>query len=497
MPVVNGQVGEALAGPGATPGSARTRPLGVVGAVGRLPGVLRSFMRAAESVLASVPVADGAGVELLDDGHLVLVSGTGTFASHVGVRVDTARSLSGTSLRTGRLTVADDIHVDSRADPRVAGAVDIRSLLIIPLADGDGVYGTMMLGAVRPGAFGDVERRRAEALRPVVGSLLASGAAYARRVAQLEDPTAAPSHPSAANGSPANGSAADRGSTAVGVAGPPATPGGPEPETDAEIVAAFLTDLSSTSIVARADAYRRIARLIDAGSFPMVFQPVVQLPSGRVVAVEALARFPGPPLRAPDQWFAEADAVGRGVELELAAARAACTHLDDIPDDVALALNFGPAALFSTGFVELAEAVGGRRPLVVELTEHLRVDDYARLRQLVGELRRRGVRLSIDDAGAGFSSMRHILELAPEFIKLDRELISNVDSDLVRRTMVEALVGFAHQSGIRVVAEGVEQPGELEALTKLGVDFAQGFLLRRPTDLPAALTVDPLPGTGI
>jgi EAL domain-containing protein (putative c-di-GMP-specific phosphodiesterase class I) len=127
--------------------------------------------------------------------------------------------------------------------------------------------------------------------------------------------------------------------------------------------------------------------------------------------------------------------------------------------------------------------------LVIELTEHVRVDDYPHLAESLWTLRERGVRLAIDDTGAGFASLMHILKLAPDYIKLDRQLTTGIDSDPVLRALASSLVHFAAETDAVLIAEGVETGAELAALRELGIRYAQGFHLSRPvaiTGLAAA-----------
>jgi EAL domain-containing protein (putative c-di-GMP-specific phosphodiesterase class I) len=122
--------------------------------------------------------------------------------------------------------------------------------------------------------------------------------------------------------------------------------------------------------------------------------------------------------------------------------------------------------------------------VVVEITEHSSIADYKPVRAAREQLRERGVRVAVDDAGSGYASLRHVLELAPDLIKIDRSLISGVDADPVRGSMVAAVLMFALQSGASVVAEGVETVAELDVLRELGVEHAQGYLIARPSSDP-------------
>lgn len=125
-------------------------------------------------------------------------------------------------------------------------------------------------------------------------------------------------------------------------------------------------------------------------------------------------------------------------------------------------------------------------PIVLEITEHSTVQDYDKLEYTLRPLRARGMRLAVDDAGAGHSSFRHILRLQPEYIKLDISLTRNIDADPARRALAAALIGFASETGSELIAEGVETEAELATLRALGIHKAQGYLLGRPGTFEAA-----------
>lgn len=228
---------------------------------------------------------------------------------------------------------------------------------------------------------------------------------------------------------------------------------------------------------------RRVERALEPAAFAMVFQPVVDLRSGLVVGVEALARFRPDPQRSPALWFAEAAEVGRQAELEVAAVRAAWSHLDEIPDRMYLSVNASPQTVLTQAFQQLFDQHGAER-LVVEVTEHAAVDDYEALGDALLRLRSRGARLAVDDAGAGYASLRHILRLDPDVIKLDVSLTRGIDRDSRRRALACALIPFAEQIGATITAEGIETQQELDALRELGVCYGQGFFLAPPAPVP-------------
>ena len=238
----------------------------------------------------------------------------------------------------------------------------------------------------------------------------------------------------------------------------------------------------------------RILRVLDEGSIRIVYQPVADIRRGTVVGVEALARFAD---RTPDVWFNEAWSVGLGLELEIEAIRQALRCFDTLPAGVYVAVNAAPQTLLSDELFDLLSTMPGDR-IVVELTEHAAVDDYPQMNAAVARLRALGVRLSIDDAGAGFSSFQHVLNLSPDTIKLDRSLTSNIEDNPVRAALAAALVTFAASLGANICAEGIETIAQLVSLQKLGIGYGQGYFLARPGTLPLpALPTGVWPSRGL
>jgi EAL domain-containing protein (putative c-di-GMP-specific phosphodiesterase class I) len=225
---------------------------------------------------------------------------------------------------------------------------------------------------------------------------------------------------------------------------------------------------------------QQLARLIESERINVAYQPILDLGTDRVLGIEALARFPDP-FGKPHETFAAAESVGLGVELERLVIRRAWEMLPRLGVGQFLAVNVSPSAL-----LDLAVRANRRddlplASLVVEVTEHCAVEAYSVLRRQLAPLRRRGLRIAVDDAGAGYASLRHVLELRPDFIKLDRWLIHGLEDDCARRVAVSAFGALARELGSKVVAEGVEHPGDLRVVRELGLDAAQGYLLGRPT----------------
>lgn len=224
---------------------------------------------------------------------------------------------------------------------------------------------------------------------------------------------------------------------------------------------------------------RALQAVIDGGGPSIVFQRIVALEDRRTVGVEALARFPSDVDTSPELWFREAWSLGLGIELELAAIARAVHALSSLPPGPYLAVNASPATLASPRFAALLEDVPLDR-LVVEITEHAAVDDYAVLTDTTRALCRRGLRIAIDDVGAGYASLRHVLLAHPQVAKLDMSLTHGVDHDLAKQALVGGVVAFAERTGITLVAEGVETQAQAEALRALGVTHGQGYYFSRP-----------------
>ena len=215
----------------------------------------------------------------------------------------------------------------------------------------------------------------------------------------------------------------------------------------------------------------------------VALQPVVGLADARWSGCEALARFPREP--APDRWFAEAHDAGLGVSLELLAVRRAVTALACLPAGVGLSVNASPALVLDPAFAEELGRCDDVGRLTVEITEHAAVARYEDIADALAPHRARGLRLAVDDTGAGYASFAHVLRLRPDVVKLDRSLLADIDHDAARRAFVTAVVLMALELAAEVTAEGVETPAELETLRSLGVDAVQGYLLARPSTEPA------------
>jgi diguanylate cyclase (GGDEF)-like protein len=223
----------------------------------------------------------------------------------------------------------------------------------------------------------------------------------------------------------------------------------------------------------------RVDRLIASGGPTIVFQPIVETSSRKVLGYEALSRFPyghGSPML----WFRDATDAGIGPRLELAAIDRALADMCALPGGAFVAINASAETIRTTDLLSRLVPHLAHRTIYVEITEHERVDDYSAVAQSVADLRAAGVLISIDDVGAGFSGLRQVVELKPDTLKVDYTLVHGIDSDPHRRAAAASLAAFAKDIGATLIMEGVETEAELAVAVELGADMAQGFLLGRP-----------------
>lgn len=249
----------------------------------------------------------------------------------------------------------------------------------------------------------------------------------------------------------------------------------------AEVLATRIDeDLEATRSreLAAGEVWRAMAR----GAPRIVYQPIYSLTDDACVGVECLSRFDIEPRRPPDVWFNAAHDAGVGIELELRAIENALDALDYLPAPLSLSINSSPELLISGRLYAALTGVDFSR-LVIEITEHAAVADYTALGRAIAPFRALGARLAIDDAGAGYASMRHILNLKADVIKLDMSLTRNIDTDPNRRALAKGLIAFAHEVGSTITAEGIETERELATLQAIGADKVQGFLLSKPQPL--------------
>ena len=412
------------------------------------------MQRVSDEALSVLEGADGVLVWLSQDpGRLTLVCRSGHFEERIGETLPVEGNLVGLVLRTGETLRCDDAGSDPRVDLDFCQAFHVVSSVCVPLRRGSQAVGVLSVTSSQERTFDDRDVATLTSLAEFIGVVITAAA----DLAEVTDTLLSRSWRDKPGAMVFHGS-------------------------DWAAEERFVANVLNPGAMGRLEARGRIDSFLNGRGLSHVFQPVFDLTSGKCFAVEALARFSGQPGRTPDVWFAEAHAAGVGVELEVVSAKRALASMPRLPAGIALCVNAGPAALGSDEVCQLITTCDSRR-VVLELTEQVRVDDYPLLSHTLEQLRCLGARLAIDDTGAGFASLAHILKLAPELIKLDRELTSGIDHDPVRSALGAALVSFAASTGAEIIAEGIETAGELKVLRKLGVRYGQGFLLCRPTTI--------------
>jgi len=425
--------------------------------------------RVAEQAMQMIAAAEGVLIGFSDGHGVTFTSGAGFLLHNVATNVDMHASLSGLAIRTKKVLYSKDTTTDPRVDLDACRRLHVASSVCVPLCRGDEILGIMAVSSTRTGAFDDDDiallTRMADFMSIAVG--LATDLA---RVGQHL----------------VRGHSGDaRRDVAAG--------GGPND--DQGPANKFLVSVLRPDAVSQMEARERIQSVLEHPELlAMTFQPILDTDSGSTAGVEALARFYDGSSD-PSMFFAEAHSAQLGIELELLAIEKALACLPRLPDAWFLTVNVGPETIVSRQFAETLGGVDARR-VVMELTEHRRVADYAGLMRTLQTLRATGARLAIDDTGAGFSSLSHILKLATDFIKLDRDLVAGIDLDPVRRLLAASLVHFAAGTGSEIIAEGVETQDELETLESLGVHLSQGYHHGRPAYIESLFGSSPQRSSG-
>lgn len=245
-------------------------------------------------------------------------------------------------------------------------------------------------------------------------------------------------------------------------------------------VSAYAGD--SLSDAGPSGAQATLTRLIAGEDLAIVVQPIVEADSGHTHAFEALARFRAGATSSPLHWFALADEFGLRAELELACLRASLELLDSLPDEARLTVNLSGSLLHDPRVAQTLWGTPTLSRLVVELTENTLVEETSAFAAVFAELRARGARLAVDDMGAGYAGLRQITAVRADYLKLDRSLVTGIETSRERQALVAALLSYCERTGAALVAEGVETEAELEAVQALGVPLVQGYLFGRPAD---------------
>ncbi|TDR48650.1 EAL domain-containing protein (putative c-di-GMP-specific phosphodiesterase class I) [Tahibacter aquaticus] len=394
---------------------------GIIVGAGTEPG---SVIEAILEQAQALTGSAGAVLEMLDGDQLIYGAASGSMQRFLGQKCSAEKSLSGLCSRLKCVLVCDDSENDARIDHKASIRDGTRSLIVAPLPFDNRTIAILKVVSPYAFSYGPGDVMALEHLSVLMGFAL--------------------------------GQARER---------------------------MFDKTLDREESELLQQTRERVEAVIASESFDMVYQPIFDIGERREVGLEALARFPN--ASEPTEWWLRAAAnVGLGVEFELALAKRALVELAVVPEELYVAVNVSPATMISDGLAQLCVSHKAER-IILELTEHSSVDDYAELLERTHWLRRHGVKIAVDDAGAGFSTLRHVLHVQPDLIKLDRSITASIDQKPVHQTLVSAMLTFANGTAAALVAEGIETDAEFEVLVELGVQFGQGFFLGRPAPRPA------------
>ena len=414
------------------------------------------FERLMEETLELIPAADGVAIEIVQGDILYQITGLGRLCRPADNRVRVSETISGRAMRTGMVQVCHEAASPANPNATLCQELGINSMIYVPLLRGQEGIGVLLLASPLPYAFSPEDVLQLSGVADFVASVTGAVLDFIDVTEKAEIAT----------------TRAQLVQLASQVT--------PDESLFALARSSFITKVLQPETQRRASKRRRIEKMMRTDVLTMVAQPIMSLDATRrIVEVEALARFNTTPSRAPDYWFHEAASVGLGVTLELLAIRRGLELLTQLPDSISLAINAGPATFVSAELGEILDTVDSTR-VIVELTEHTDIVDTPQLQEACERLRGLGCRIAIDDTGTGFASLAVVLQVAPDIIKLDRELTRGIDAHPVRRALTSALVTFGNEIGAEVVAEGIETIEQLNTLVDASVRYGQGFYLARP-----------------
>lgn len=405
------------------------------------------MVRVAEQACAFMANADGAAINLLraSDNAFVTVSASGVLAPAMGFVISKDRSLQGIAARDRRPLLVHDSSTDTRLSPTVRALNKqwgTRSWAVIPLINNGEAMGSLMLAATVPGAFTTTDIDPMVAVSDFVSALIVSQSELSTLLthAITDD----------------------------------------QDRAERAFTARFVASVMVPEAV-EAEGHRvRLDALLAQPDVPRAaFQPIVHLASGATIAYEGLARFHASSELTPAQWFSTARRLGRGLDLEYAALRAVLAAARGIPSDCPVAVNLSPTAALEGSIQDFLLAQDRR--MIIEITEHEPFPDDLTVGLM--RLREHGIGLAVDDAGAGYASFTQLLRLRPDFIKIDGELIADIDNDPAKRAIATALTSLGTEMNATIVAEAVETAGQLQTLIHLGIEYGQGYHLGMPKSL--------------
>jgi EAL domain-containing protein (putative c-di-GMP-specific phosphodiesterase class I) len=232
--------------------------------------------------------------------------------------------------------------------------------------------------------------------------------------------------------------------------------------------------------------------LVMAGDVSSVYEPIVDVASRTVFGYEALARGPaGTELHSPLALFEAAERESLIFDLDCLCRRSGLRGAIGLPSGTRLFLNVRPTTIHDPSFKPdalirtLEKTELQPSDVVFEISEQESIESFDVFREVRDEYRNLGFQFALDDTGAGYASLQAVIELEPDFIKVDRALVTGLDVDPARQALLRALQGVADSIDARIIAEGLDTLEELEMLGELGIPFGQGWLFGKPTPLRA------------
>ena len=230
----------------------------------------------------------------------------------------------------------------------------------------------------------------------------------------------------------------------------------------------------------------KIEDVIADRDFQLLLQPIVDLETNRVTGAEALCRFRPTPYRSPDAWFADAEKVGLRTDLEHAVLQKALEVLPELPRPLKLSINLSARAMAKIDILPRVDGPCSDR-IVLELTNLAELGDLTDLQNAIRNVRELGVEIAVDEIAPDHASFCKIMQLKPDILKLDRELVRGIHMDPANQSLTTAVIHFAAAIGAALIAGGIERAEETAMLKSLGVMQGQGFLVGRPGGLQALM----------
>ncbi|WP_422743971.1 EAL domain-containing protein [Mycobacterium sp. WMMD1722] len=403
--------------------------------------------RIAEQMLLLTPKADGAAVSILTShDEFLVVSAHGLVESLLGLTLRRESTYMNRAITTGRPQYSPETSEDPLLTEQIRDIgvrLGIHSLVVIPLSHRGEAIGALSMTAAAAHRFTERDIAAMEAVGRFVSGLIGS---HTELSAQLDDFL-----------------------------------NDPHIDEDDSAPAKFLASMLLPEMARDEEMHHQLdALLARPSALTAVVQPIVDLGTGTVVGWEGLSRFPDNRDLTPQHWFEIARRIGRSLPLELAAIERVLAASTALPGEHFVAVNVSPVTAMDPEVQ--STLLRAQRPLVVEITEHEPFPDT--LAEALVPLREHGIRLAIDDAGAGFASFEQLLRLRPDIIKIDGALTGGIENDPVRRALASAIVALAEEMKATTVAEAVENPRQMAALRRLGVHLGQGYLFGRPAAAP-------------